>query len=118
MASIVNMKPINLTGQVVIAMPGLADPNFFQTVIYGFSHNESGAMGIIINRPVNIALGEVFSQINLPVKTTVSPAFIVLESTQSKTRGEYWHSIGNVVVVVVVESSLVNWNVNVSDTEP
>jgi len=85
MASIVNMKPIDLTGQFVIAMPGLADPNFFQTVIYVFSHNESGAMGIIINRPLNIALGEVFSQINLPADDTNLSNLVVYDGGPVKT---------------------------------
>ena len=59
------MKPIDLTNQFLIAMPSLADPNFFQTVTYVFSHNENGAMGIVINRPLNIDLGEIFSQMDL-----------------------------------------------------
>jgi putative transcriptional regulator len=62
------MKPINLTNQFLIAMPGLADPNFFQTVIYVFSHNDQGAMGIVINRPLSMDLGEIFTQMDLTVK--------------------------------------------------
>lgn len=60
------MKTVNLTNQLLIAMPGLVDPNFFQTVTYLFSHNENGAMGIVINRPLNMDLGEILSQMNLP----------------------------------------------------
>jgi putative transcriptional regulator len=61
-----NMKPINLTNQFLIAMPGLADPNFSQTVTYIFSHDDQGAMGIVINRPLNMDLGEILAQMNLP----------------------------------------------------
>jgi putative transcriptional regulator len=39
-----------LKGQFLLAMPGLADPNFYQTVTCICEHNESGAMGIIVNR--------------------------------------------------------------------
>ena len=46
-------------------MPGLQDPNFFQTVTYICEHNEKGAMGIVINRPLDIALGEVLKQMSL-----------------------------------------------------
>ena len=60
------MKPIDLTNQFLIAMPGLVDPNFFQTVTYIFSHNEYGAMGIVINRPLNMDLEEIFTQMSLP----------------------------------------------------
>ena len=55
----------NLTNQFLIAMPGLMDPNFYQTVTYICAHNEEGAMGIVINRPLNFVLGEVLTQMDL-----------------------------------------------------
>jgi putative transcriptional regulator len=39
-----------LKGQFLLAMPGLIDPNFYQTVTCICEHNETGAMGIIVNR--------------------------------------------------------------------
>jgi putative transcriptional regulator len=42
----------SLTGQVLIAMPGLQDPRFSQSVIYLCAHTADGAMGIVINRPL------------------------------------------------------------------
>ncbi len=39
-------------GQFLIAMPGIGDPRFEQTVIYMCAHTEEGAMGIVINRPM------------------------------------------------------------------
>lgn len=59
------MSATNLTNQFLIAMPGLVDPNFYQTVTYVCAHNEDGAMGIVINRPLDLALGDVLSQMNL-----------------------------------------------------
>jgi putative transcriptional regulator len=59
------MEPLNLTNQFLIAMPGLSDPNFHRTVAYVCAHSNEGAMGIVINRPMNIALGEVLSQMDL-----------------------------------------------------
>lgn len=59
------MQPANLTNNFLIAMPSLADPNFFQTVTYICAHNEDGAMGIVINRPLELDLGEVLAQMNL-----------------------------------------------------
>ena len=47
--------PTWLSGQLLIAMPGMQDPRFGRTVLYMCSHNEEGAMGLIINR----TLGEV-----------------------------------------------------------
>ncbi len=59
------MRSSYLTNQFLIAMPGLMDPNFHQTVTYICAHNEEGAMGIVINRPLNIDLGEVLLQMEL-----------------------------------------------------
>lgn len=41
-----------LTGQLLIAMPAMADPRFAQSVIYLCAHTADGAMGIVINRPL------------------------------------------------------------------
>jgi putative transcriptional regulator len=41
-----------LSGQMLIAMPTLADPRFAGTVIFLCSHTPEGAMGIVLNRPV------------------------------------------------------------------
>jgi putative transcriptional regulator len=41
-----------LTGQLLIAMPAMADPRFSQSVIYVCAHTPEGAMGLVINRPV------------------------------------------------------------------
>ena len=59
----------NLTNQFLIAMPTLADPNFFQTVTYVCAHNEEGAMGIIINRPMDLHLGDILSQMDISADT-------------------------------------------------
>jgi putative transcriptional regulator len=41
-----------LTGQLLIAMPAMADPRFSQSVIYMCAHTPEGAMGLVLNRPV------------------------------------------------------------------
>ena len=43
---------ISLTGQVLIASPETGDPRFKQTVVLLLRHNESGAVGIVVNRPI------------------------------------------------------------------
>lgn len=40
------------TGQVLIAMPSMADPRFARTVIYVCAHTNDGAMGLVLNRPI------------------------------------------------------------------
>lgn len=59
-------EPTYLTNQFLIAMPGLADPNFFHTVTYVCEHNAAGALGIVINRPLNLTLGELLEHLNTP----------------------------------------------------
>ena len=59
------MQSTMFTNQFLIAMPGLADPNFHHTVTYICAHNEDGAMGIIINRPLGLMLGEVLEQMEI-----------------------------------------------------
>jgi putative transcriptional regulator len=56
---------LDLTNQFLIAMPALEDPNFARTVTYVCAHNEDGAMGIVINRPLPLDLGEVLAQMQL-----------------------------------------------------
>jgi len=55
----------NLTNHFLIAMPRLADPNFSHTVTYLCGHTEEGAMGVVINRPLDMNLGEVLGHMNI-----------------------------------------------------
>lgn len=55
----------NLTNNFLIAMPSLGDPNFFQTVTYLCQHSEEGALGIVVNRPTNMKLGDIFEQMKI-----------------------------------------------------
>ena len=48
----------SLTGRLVVATPVLEDPNFERTVILVCSHDEAGAFGLVLNRP----LGEPVAQ--------------------------------------------------------
>jgi putative transcriptional regulator len=54
-----------LTNQFLIAMPALADPNFFHTVTYICEHNSAGALGIVINRPLTLTLGELLEHLQI-----------------------------------------------------
>ncbi len=56
---------MNLTRQFLIAMPNLVDPIFERTLAYICDHNERGAMGVIVNRPLGMALSSLFEQIDV-----------------------------------------------------
>ena len=60
----------NLTNHFLIAMPALADPNFHHTVTYLCDHNEQGAMGLVINRPLDIEFGELLEHLAIEDKRT------------------------------------------------
>ena len=55
----------DLTNHFLIAMPSLMDPNFHQTVTYICAHNEEGAMGLVINRPMELHLSDVLEQLDI-----------------------------------------------------
>ena len=58
-------SPINLTNQFLIAMPGMVDGNFAGTVVYMCEHNDKGALGLVINRPIDINLKHLFEKVDL-----------------------------------------------------
>lgn len=56
----------DLTDHFLIAMPGLADPQFERTVTYLCQHTHEGALGLIVNRPMELTIGEVLAQLEIP----------------------------------------------------
>lgn len=57
--------PASLANHVLIALPGLADPNFARSMTLLCQHDDDGAMGIVLNRPSEYTLGEVFRQMKI-----------------------------------------------------
>lgn len=53
------MTDLGLAGQLLIATPSLGDPNFARAVILVLQHDEDGAVGVILNRPSNLAVADV-----------------------------------------------------------
>ena len=59
------LENTNFTGHFLIAMPNLTDPFFARSVTLICTHNQEGAMGIMINRPTDMTYGVLFEKINL-----------------------------------------------------
>jgi putative transcriptional regulator len=59
------VENVNLTGHFLIAMPAMTDPHFARSVTFICEHNQEGAMGVVINRPIDMTLETLFGQINL-----------------------------------------------------
>ena len=60
---------MNLTDHFLIAMPSLGDPNFQRTVTYMCQHGDDGALGIVINRPIDLMLGDILGQMEIEVES-------------------------------------------------
>jgi putative transcriptional regulator len=56
---------INLTNQFLIAMPGMGGETFGGAVIYLCEHTEKGALGLVINKPIDIKLKSLFEKVEL-----------------------------------------------------
>lgn len=56
---------LNLTGQILIAMPAMEDPYFSKSVILVCSHDQDGAMGMILNHPLQLSVGDLFEQLQM-----------------------------------------------------
>lgn len=56
---------LNLTGQILIAMPAMEDPYFSKSVILVCNHDHDGAMGMILNHPLQLNVGDLFEQLDM-----------------------------------------------------
>ena len=69
---------MNLTHHFLIAMPGLEDASFARSVVYLCEHSERGALGLIINKPMDISLEGLFEKVDLSLgreDLTLQPVF-------------------------------------------
>lgn len=59
---------MDLTGKILIAMPGMGDPRFEHSVVFICSHNDDGAMGLIVNKSTDLQLTDLLSQLEITPK--------------------------------------------------
>ncbi|WP_153109583.1 YqgE/AlgH family protein [Propionivibrio limicola] len=64
------MPSINLTDHFLIAMPAMSDPYFAKSLVYVAEHNEQGALGVIINRPIEMNFAALFEKIDVHLERT------------------------------------------------
>jgi putative transcriptional regulator len=91
---------ISLRGQFLVAMPGMGDDRFHETVVYIVGHSEDGAMGLVINRSVEdmrfidileeLGLGERAEIIRLP--STVRDREVLRGGPVQRGRGFVLHT--------------------------
>ena len=59
------MQTVDLTDHFLIAMPAMADSFFSKTLTYICEHSEQGALGLVVNRPIDLTLKELFDQLSI-----------------------------------------------------
>jgi len=59
---------LSLTNHFLMAMPNLADPNFAHSVTYICQHDQEGAMGIVLNQPLDLTIGTVLAQMDIELE--------------------------------------------------
>lgn len=62
-----------LKHHLLIAMPSLKESSFEGTVIYLCEHNEDGAMGLVINRPLPVSFHDICDQLDIPYALSANP---------------------------------------------
>jgi putative transcriptional regulator len=55
----------SLENQLLIAMPQMQDPYFANTVTYLWKHNEGGALGIVLNKPLKASIADIFDELGI-----------------------------------------------------
>jgi putative transcriptional regulator len=59
------VPPVNLTDHFLIAMPNMVDPYFSRTLTFICEHNDQGALGLVVNRPIDMTLAALFERLSL-----------------------------------------------------
>jgi putative transcriptional regulator len=99
-----------LSGQLLVAMPGLQDPRFAKTVIYLCAHNADGAMGLVVNREIDaISFPDLLEQLDIEPSGDVEPIRVHFGGPVESGRGFVLHSpdyVQDTTMVVDAEVAL------------
>src|SRR6185437_10800787 len=82
-----------LEGKLLIALPGMSDPRFERSVIFMCAHSATGAMGLIVNKPIEgLNFHELLRRLELPVSEKTPNADILFGGPVETGRGFVLHS--------------------------
>ncbi|MCA1896300.1 YqgE/AlgH family protein, partial [Shewanella putrefaciens] len=86
----------SLQNHFLIAMPSLDDTFFERSVIYLCEHDDKGAMGIVINKPLGIEVSSLLEQMDLPAEQVFADiaqnAQVLMGGPVSQDRGFVLHT--------------------------
>jgi putative transcriptional regulator len=63
------MQKVNLTDHFLIAMPNMVDPHFAKSLTFICEHNDQGALGVVVNRPLEMNLHSLLEQVSIAPET-------------------------------------------------
>lgn len=97
-----------LRSQFLVAMPAMGDPNFSQSVTLICEHNDDGALGLVINRPLQLTLGEMLAHMKIqPADTAMAEQPVLMGGPVQTERGFVLHGPpGNWDATMQVEEDL------------
>ena len=86
----------DLTGKILIAMPGMSDPRFARSVVLICAHSSDGAMGLVLNRPLTeIAFGDLLAQLGIDVDGGMQPIEVRFGGPVEPGRGFVLHHVAD-----------------------
>lgn len=86
----------SLRNHFLVAMPGLNDPLFANSITYICDHSTEGAMGLVVNRAMDLHLRDVFEQMSLGYEEEHGRAPILAGGPVNTQRGFVLHPTGGV----------------------
>ncbi|CUH67195.1 hypothetical protein TG4357_02866 [Thalassovita gelatinovora] len=85
---------MDLTGQLLIAMPGMGDPRFDRAVVLICAYSEEGAMGLIVNKPTEeVALKDMLEQLSIDSGSSTPDIGVHFGGPVETGRGFVLHSL-------------------------
>lgn len=69
----VSAPAVDLSGQLLLAMPGVVSGSLANTVIYVCEHTDQGALGLVVNRPTDLTVGNLLQRIDLDLSLEIGP---------------------------------------------
>jgi len=85
------MSSINLTDHFLIAMPNMADPYFSKSLTYICEHNDQGALGLVVNRPIDMTLQALFERLSMSLRGAIGDAPVYFGGPVQTDRGFVLH---------------------------
>src|SRR5271154_2789623 len=83
-----------LTNRLLIAMPYMGDPNFADTVALVCDHNADGALALVLNKPLNMRMGDVFEQLEIKIEGPLRKKRVLRGGPMQTDRGFVVHRAG------------------------